>query len=229
MPRRGPVVGPMSAELTAILHRHAALREHHDPAFAAHVARLRGWQARRLYARHADVAERARATPLLRYFAESFFRDLDLGELTGDPDAAGARLGRLLPDSRMLRDALAFATLTRELDEAVAERLAPDREIVAAAYVRAYREVGGLDDRRRQCGLAGDLAADLEGIARKRWAHMGFKLARGPAHAAGMGRLYDRIADGFDALRRLPDAAGAHRAVQRMLADERECIDRLLG
>ena len=151
----------MSAELAAILHRHAALRAHRDTAFADHAANLRAWQARRLYDRHADVAARARATPLLRYFAESFFRDLDLGELTGDPDAAAARLGRLLPASRMLRDALAFATLTRELDEAVAERLAPDRDIVVATYVRAYREVGCAADRHRQCGLAGDLAADI--------------------------------------------------------------------
>ncbi len=179
-----------------------------DPARAAGLARLQAWQAARLARTYADLA----ATP--RYAAAAGFF---LGELYGghyatprDRDlkrAAGA-LERLLPAKALavLKRAIALEITTQRLDAALAACLPPEAPITAASYADAYRRSAPRAEREAQLQAILEIGTVLDRLVRHAALGVLLKVARAPAHAAGLGALQGFLERGFAAFRATGDA-----------------------
>lgn len=220
-----------SEQLRYELERYHALRQHREPAFRERLHALQAWQVRRLQHTHAALV----ADPEFRDATELFLNDIyggiDLLPMAREIERALPYAVRLLPDSVLLTSATAIETmvLTQELDEALTALL-PDADgdiaITHDAYVSAFRELGRLDDRRRQMTLLRELGQGLDRYVRSRVIFATFRLANGPAHRYGLGVLYDFLDRGFRVMRPMGSTqelfsrlTGAEEAILARIAD----------
>ena len=206
-----------------------ALAERSSPDFNERLAALRQWQSQRIAAWHQPLAQRYNGDALLRFLTRSFYLEADWSELTDKPDKIAGRIGRIIADDRPLVIAVrlqhAADTLDADLADALIER-SQTRPITAAAYVRAFRDVGQIEIREQQIAWINELVDLLGGYADNRAAYWAFKLAGSPAKAFGMGQTYALLAEGFAAMRETKDLEGATREA---VAAQHRLLDRLVG
>jgi hypothetical protein len=152
--------------------------------------------------------------------AANFFLD----ELYGPVDFAArdAELGRVipwmahvLPDKvmRTVADLIELHSLTEELDQQMAAALHS-----AALDERSYRDVwvrvGRRADRERQLALLLSSGCALERHTRSKVVAGTLRMMRGPAHAAGLGRLQSFLEAGMSAFARMAGAAEFLRLIE---------------
>ncbi|MES1928903.1 hypothetical protein SADO_06602 [Salinisphaera dokdonensis CL-ES53] len=206
-----------------------ALAERSSPDFNERLAALRQWQSQRIAAWHRPLAQRYKGDALLRFLTRSFYLEADWSELTDKPDKIAGRIGRIINDDRPLVIAVrlqhAADTLDADLADALIER-SPAGPITAAAYVRAFRDVGQVAIREQQIAWINELVDLLGGYADNRAAYWAFKLAGSPAKAFGMGQTYALLAEGFAAMRETKDLEDATREA---VAAQHRLLDRLVG
>lgn len=223
----------MSADLEDALlelrDTRTALAERDEAAFDRMLAALRVWQAEGVAALHADLADRYEGQRLLRFLTRSFYLEGDWTELTGRPDRIAGQVGRIINDDRPLVIAVrlqhAADTMDAELTDALLARNG-EAPITPAAYVRAFRDVGRIEQREQQIAWINELVDLLGGYADNRAAYWAFKLAGSPAKALGLGHTYALLAEGFAAMRTTRDLEAATRTAT---ARQRAILYRLLG
>ncbi|MDX1380601.1 MAG: hypothetical protein R3233_05745 [Xanthomonadales bacterium] len=137
---------------------------------------------------------------------------------------------RLLPPVAL--DALAGAfelqALSIELDLAMARQMRRDGllELDTERYGTLYRAVGRAADRGRQIGLIRDIGLELDRLVHRPLLLRLVRLLRGPAVAAGFGRLQAFLEEGLGAFRAI---GGAQHFVNTIHARERAVMERLLA
>ncbi len=111
---------------------------------------------------------------------------------------------KVLPGSALetIADAIELDALSEDLDAAMVSALGPHiTRISPAFYADAYRKVGRRSDRERQIGLIAHLGQSLEGLKRKPFIGVGFRMMRKPAQLAGFGGLHSFLERGYAAFR----------------------------
>ena len=218
-------------QLQQALARFFALRQHdNDAVFCRRLARLQTWQIERLRRSHHDLIARPDAQAGVEFLFNDVYGGRDLQPVARDIRRALPKALKLLPDRVMATSASALeaAILTQELDEELVdildERL--DSPLDMSAYADAYRTQQQAAVRERQLLLVSELGTHIDRYIRSRMIQAGFRLARRPAHAAGVASLYDFLDRGFAAMRPLPSIAALLAALSER---ERAIMARLLA
>lgn len=213
----------------------SALRSARDPAQeplneSPRLVELRAWQGARLAECFADL----RASPQHGEAAEFFLTDLygahDVAWRDRDLERMLPTLGRWLPEAMLetVADALELDLLSQRLDLALAAELerslAPGEPVDERTYAEAYRRSAPRTQRARQIELVVRVGEDLDEIVSKPLVFTIMRLARAPAHAAGLGQLQSLLERGFGAFRRM---GGADEFLATIEGREREVMRRL--
>jgi len=168
---------------------------------------IRRWQNRRFAATYADLSGNDRYRAAVEFFLCELY-----GE--GDMTARDADLARVLPlmikmlpavALRTIRDALAFEAHSERLDSELA-RLLGHRPLDESSYGEAFRACGQRAEREAQIRTVIQIGTDLDRTTR--WPLIGttLKLMRGPAKAAGLGKLQEFLEGGFAAFKEMRGA-----------------------
>jgi hypothetical protein len=215
--------------LRQLLIRNAALRDvfRGDPALAGRLRELQDWQARRLLRTHKDLHDDPRYAQAVDFFMDELYASGDPGSRDRDLLRVQRVMERLLPPDALsaLCLAIELEVLSQELDAAVVRAL-PDGPIDDERYAQAYRGVGRRADRERQIELLYQIGRYLDGVVHKPIVRALVHLARGPAHAAGLGGLQDFLERGLVAFERM---RGAERFLVTIRDRERDAMERLLS
>ncbi len=203
--------------------------ERSDPVFAERLRALQSWQSERLLETHADLAAHPRYAEGVTFFVRDLYAPRDFSARDADIEQALPYMRHLLPE-RVLETAagaMDLYVLTRALDAdmvtALFETLGVER-IDAAAYAEAYRVCDAYEDRARQIELIAALASRLDRYVRSRLVLTTLRLARTPAHLAGLGALQDFLERGFGAFHRM---GGSEAFVDTIVRREMRILDRI--
>jgi len=200
-----------------------------DPDVEAARERLRAWQAARLARTHADLLASPDMGPAATFFLTDVYGSRDLGKLAADVERVVPMMTKLLPLAALetVADAIELHALSEALDFAMVKALGSRaRNLAAAAYGDAYRQVGRRDDRERQITLINDLGHALSRLIDQPFVSSGLSLMRMPARLAGMGELHVFLEHGYDAFRRIDDT---EKFLELIVGRERKLLKALFA
>jgi hypothetical protein len=182
-----------------------------EPGFPlAAFNQLQDWQQARLGCSFADLYDRKQYRPAIDFFLTEVYGGLDFRERDQDMGQVMPVMVRFLPDRALvtLSEAFELQAISLEFDERMARYLeaqAIDR-LDMDSYGAVYRECSERKGRERQIMLIHKLGYDLEKLVQKSWINHLVRLLRGPAIAAGFGRLQAFLETGLASFRALDDA-----------------------
>ena len=195
---------------------------------------LQQWQRARLKRSFQDVISSDNYRPAGEFFLSELYGGLDFRERDQDMDRVMPLMIRFLPDRTLATMAEAFElqAISLEFDMAMAGHMqqASITELDMDSYCRIYRSCSDKAGRERQILLIRKLGYDLDKLVRKPMVNYLVRLMRGPAHAAGFGRLQQFLETGLESFRAMEDPEWfietvyerEWEAMQRMFAgDER--------
>lgn len=191
---------------------------------------LQSWQRVRLARTHADLIAQDRYRDACHFFLEELYGGLEFRERDREVARVLPVMTRLLPPVAL--DALAGAfelqALSIELDLDMARHMQRDGllEVDTERYGTLYRAVGRAADRGRQIRLIRDIGLELDRLVHRPLLLRLVRLLRGPAVAAGFGRLQAFLEEGLGAFRAI---GGAEEFVNTIHARERAVMERLLA
>lgn len=222
------VAGSLGNLMRREIENYRQWRCHGDEVFRSFFQRVQRWQVEQLTQRHGHFLEDPRHAPVTRYFLEDMY-GLDLHALADEVERALPLASRLLPDVVLKTAAVALElnALTGTLDERMAEIIFEEqgaREITLENYVTAYRMASSREQRHLQMALLSELGMGLDRYVRSRVIYATFRFAHRPAHAAGLGSLYDFLGRGFAAMKPMDSARDY---VSRFTSTEHVVIDNL--
>jgi len=193
------------AELAALIAENEAERSRlaREPARAQALARLRAWQSARLARTYADLAANPRYALAVSFFLGELYGGAYAGPRDHDLKRASGALARLLPSRALavLERAIALEIETQRLDAALAACLPADAPVTATRYAECYRRSATRAEREAQLAAILEIGATLDRLVRHAAVGVLLTLARGPAHAAGLGALQSFLERGFAAFR----------------------------
>lgn len=168
---------------------------------------LQAWQRERFARTYADFLESESAAPACRFFLDELYGGLHFRHRDEDVSRVAPVMTRLLPEHALnsLADAFRLQAISLELDIAMVELdpAADFRGMETAEYARWYRACGRRGRRETQIRLIRDLGHRLEGLVETPLLLRLVRLVRGPAVAAGFGRLQEFLEKGLEAFRGL--------------------------
>ena len=199
-----------ATELVRQLDRARALHDERaaSPGLAARLDRLASWQARRLDATYADLAQSARYAPAIAFFRSDLYGPGDFSRRDADLARVAPVMTLALP-SRVIATvaaAMELSALSHELDRALLARLDPAAPLSVAAYCDAYRALANRTERERQIALIVEVGRALDRYVRKPLLRATLAAMRYPAYAAGLGALQSFLERGFDAFQAMGGA-----------------------
>ena len=209
------------------------LRRARDPAreprnTLAILPALKRWQGERLSHSFDDLTRRADYAAASRFFLDDLYAEHDVSWRDRDITRMLPTLRAWLPESvlKTVADALELDLLSHTLDLGMAQALANAgaEHVDDASYAAAYRKTGTRRERERQIALLLSVGRDLETIVRKPLVYGMLRFARGPALAAGLGKLQAFLERGFSAFRAMGPADDFLEAIERR---EHETMRRL--
>lgn len=217
--------------LQQTLNRFFALQQHGDDAtFRQRLQRLQSWQSERLYHSHRDILEQPDTAAAVTFLFTDVYGGHDLKPVAENIRRALPKALKLLPDRVMQTSAtvLETAVLTQELDEHLTATLQAqlDQPLTTDTYAAAYRAQGRETERARQLALVAEIGAQIDRYVRSRMIQGTFRMVRRPAHAAGLGSLYDFLDHGFRAMRPL---RSVDALLRQLAAREQLIMQRLLA
>jgi len=193
------------------------------------------WQAERLRHTHRDLYESPRYREALDFLLEDLYAPRDFTRRDDDVDRIFPHLIRWSPDSALftLSQLVELNLLSQKLDLAMTEWMVTNLRLDAAAiraldeedYARAYRACGRETERRRQIELVDAVGRDLENYVNHRSLRMGLRMMHRPAQMAGLGELYQFIADGVHAFRAM---GGVDELLDTITERETRIMERIL-
>jgi len=171
---------------------------------------LQCWQQERLRCSFADLYDRADYRPAIDFFLSEVYGGLDFRERDEDMGQVMPVMIRFLPDRALvtLAEAFELQAISLESDAGMAQHMHDHgiERLDMEAYGRVYRECSDRDGRERQILLIHKMGYDLDKLVQKSWINYLVRLLRGPAIAAGFGRLQAFLETGLESFRALDDA-----------------------
>jgi hypothetical protein len=218
----------MSANAASILrHLETVERERRARAASAllleRVQAVKAYQQRRFSHTYADLLATPRYGAAARFFLDELYGPGDFSQRDEQFARVVPALVRLFPGDVV--DTVAILAqlhaLSEQLDSQMGHQL-PEPVVDAAAYARAWQDVGRRPDREMQVSLTLSVGQALDSLTRKPLLRHSLRMMRGPARAAGLSALQSFLESGFDTF-------GAMRGAQDFLATVSTREHRLLG
>jgi hypothetical protein len=195
---------------------------------------LQKWQQTRLARTFDDLIQQDAYRPAFNFFLTELYGGLDFRERDQEMSKVMPVMKRFLPDKVLfiMSEAFELQAVSLEFDMEMAgymERLHfPDLDV--DRYGEVYRACSDKPGRERQILLIRKLGYDLDRLVNKPLVNILVRLLRGPAHAAGFGRLQEFLESGLGSFRTLEDVRYFIEAIyerewnsmQKLLAGEAE-------
>lgn len=173
------------------------------------MALLRAWQSQRLERTYADLLTDERYRPACEFFLSDIYAPRDFSQRDQDAEQLYALLAPRLPAPALalLADAIRVNHLTQSLDQKLLHVLVKDLgfsdRLDEQTYAQAYRLCDNYAERQVQIELLGDILRKVGKAARNPLVGVASRLARVPAQRAGWAEMYDFLARGYGALRKM--------------------------
>ena len=204
---------PGAARLREMLARNHAVAERVQQADfpLPEFEELQQWQRARIARSFQDLEQLEGYRPAVHFFLSELYGGLDFRERDQDMSKVMPVMIRFLPDHTLgtMSEAFELQAISLEFDIQVATEMAR-REIDKLdmpLYCEVCRACDDRPGRERQILLIRKLGHDLDALVRKPWINYLVRLLRGPAHAAGFGRLQEFLENGLASFRALEDPA----------------------
>lgn len=170
---------------------------------------LQSWQLERLTATFSDLYEQEGYCDAVEFFVSDLYGGLDFRERDQEMNRVMPIMIRFLPDKALvaLAEAFELQAISLEYDFRMAEYMAQQgvQELDLEAYCSVYRACSDRAGRERQIQLFPKIGRDLTKLVRKSVVNYLLRMLRGPAHAAGFGRLQEFLEIGLASFRALED------------------------
>lgn len=223
---------PGAQRLREMLARNHAIAERVQEADFAlpEFERLQRWQRARIARSFDDLASQEGYRPAVQFFLTELYGGLDFRERDQDMGKVMPVMIRFLPDKTLgtMSEAFELQAISLEYDMAMAAQLSrePIVELDVARYGAVYRACSDRAGRERQIDLIRKLGYDLDRLVRWPMVNVLVRLLRGPAHAAGFGKLQQFLEGGLAAFRALADT---RYFVETIYAREMASMQRLFA
>jgi len=187
---------------------------------------LQKWQQTRLTRTFEDLMQQDAYRPAITFFLTELYGGLDFRERDQEMSKVMPVMKRFLPDKVLyiMSEAFELQAVSLEFDIEMAEYMerldVPDLdmnrycEVYRACsdkagdmnrYCEVYRACSDKAGRERQILLIRKLGYDLDRLVNKPMVNFLVRLLRGPAHAAGFGKLQEFLESGLGSFRKLGD------------------------
>ncbi len=170
---------------------------------------LQNWQQTRLARTFEDLMQQDDYRPAITFFLTELYGGLDFRERDQEMSKVMPVMKRFLPDKVLyiMSEAFELQAVSLEFDIEMAEYMerlqVPDLDM--NRYCEAYRACSDKEGRERQILLIRKLGYDLDRLVNKPMVNILVRLLRGPAHAAGFGKLQEFLESGLGSFRKLRD------------------------
>ena len=170
---------------------------------------LQGWQQNRLARTFGDLIQQEAYRPAVNFFLTELYGGLDFRERDHDMSRVMPVMKRFLPDKVLfiMSEAFELQAISIEFDMMMAVHMEHSgiEKLDMDHYCETYRAVGDQPGRERQILLIRKLGYDLDKLVNKPLVNALVRLLRGPAHAAGFGKLQEFLESGLGSFRALDD------------------------
>ena len=196
---------PTTAATELVRHLERARAQHEEraasPALAARLDRLAAWQAARLDATYADLAEQDRYAPAIEFFQSDLYGAGDYSRRDADLARVVPIMTHVLPEAvvRSVAGAMELSVLSHDLDRRMLDRLTARSRLSVAAYCDAFRALANRGASERQIALIVEIGRALDRYVSKPLVGSTLAAMRHPARAAGLGALQAFLERGFAA------------------------------
>jgi hypothetical protein len=170
---------------------------------------LQKWQQTRLARTFEDLMQQDAYRPAVTFFLTELYGGLDFRERDQEMSKVMPVMKRFLPDKVLyiMSEAFELQAVSLEFDMEMAgyiERLHIS-DLDMKRYCEVYRACSDQPGRERQILLIRKLGYDLDRLVNKPMVNILVRLLRGPAHAAGFGKLQEFLESGLGSFRKLRD------------------------
>jgi hypothetical protein len=209
--RRVKMQKPGAARLQEMLSRnhHLAAKVDEDDFPLAAFDCLQSWQQNRLAATFGDLICQDAYRLAINFFLTEIYGGLDFRERDQDMHKVMPVMKRFLPDKVLyiMSEAFELQAISLEFDLEMARqmRLRGWHELDISQYCEVYLACGNREGRERQILLIRKLGYELEKLVNKPLVNALVRLLRGPAHAAGFGKLQEFLEAGLGSFRAMND------------------------
>ena len=173
--------------------------------------RLQKWQRQRLAGNFSDLMEQESYRRACDFFLSELYGGLDFLQRDQDVNRVMPVMERLLPDKTLmsLGEAFELQAISLEFDMKMARIMESNAvgELDVPVYISVYQACGDRPKREKQILLIRQLGIDLTRLEDKPLVTRLVRLTRGPAHAAGFGKLQNFLETGLVSFRELEDSA----------------------
>lgn len=191
---------------------------------------LQRWQRERLAHSFDDLRRHQGYGPAVHFFLSELYGGLDFRERDQDLGRVMPVMIRFLPDRTLetMSEAFELQAISLEYDMQMAAWMASRRirQLDMQRYGEVYRACSDRAGRERQIQLIRDLGYDLDKLVRLPLVNYLLRLLRGPAHAAGFGKLQEFLEEGLQAFRALENPRWF---VDTIYARERASMEKLFS
>jgi len=170
---------------------------------------LQKWQQTRLTRTFEDLMQQDSYRPAVTFFLTELYGGLDFRERDLEMSKVMPVMKRFLPDKVLyiMSEAFELQAVSLEYDMEMAEYMerldVPDLDM--KRYCEVYRACSDKAGREKQILLIRKLGYDLDRLVNKPMVNILVRLLRGPAHAAGFGKLQEFLESGLGSFRKLRD------------------------
>ena len=178
---------------------------------------LQRWQQKRLARTFDDLIQQDAYRPAVNFFLTELYGGLDFRERDLEMSKVMPVMRRFLPDKVLyiMSEAFELQAVSLEFDMEMAEYM--DRldnpNLDMDRYCEVYRACSDQPGRERQVLLIRKLGYDLDRLVNKPLVNTLVRLLRGPAHAAGFGKLQEFLESGLGSFRALRDVQFFNEAI----------------
>jgi hypothetical protein len=171
-----------------------------DPGLRARVEAIKQFQHARFMRDYSALLASPRYCAAATFFLEELYGPEDFAARDSEFERVVPLMAHVLPQEvrRTVAALIELHSLTEELDQRMAAALS-SADIGEASYRGAWRLVGRRADRERQLALLLGCGRALDRHTRSKLLAATLRIMRGPAHAAGLGRLQAFLEAGMSA------------------------------
>jgi len=178
---------------------------------------LQRWQQKRLARTFDDLIQQDAYRPAVNFFLTELYGGLDFRERDLEMSKVMPVMRRFLPDKVLyiMSEAFELQAVSLEFDMEMAgymDRL-DNPNLDMDRYCEVYRACSDKPGRERQVLLIRKLGYDLDRLVNKPLVNTLVRLLRGPAHAAGFGKLQEFLESGLGSFRALKDVQFFNEAI----------------
>lgn len=172
---------------------------------------LQRWQQARLARTFADLLSQDAYRPAVNFFLTELYGGLDFRRRDQDMHRVMPVMKRFLPDKVLfiMSEAFELQAISIEFDMKMAGFMEQSgfESLDMNRYCETYRACNDRPGRERQLLLIRKLGYDLGKLVDRPLVNVLVRLLRGPAHAAGFGKLQEFLESGLGSFRIIEDVA----------------------